>query len=120
MNTLPEPCLLLVDDDELVRIVLTMGLREEGFHVVEAPSGEEALGLISNGLNPSVVVTDINLGSGCSGVHMADRLAVSHPGVRVILMSACQEPQAREGQGEARPFLAKPFALAALSRLARE
>jgi len=109
------PLLLLVDDDPMVRALLTIGMEDEGFTVVEASSGEAALGLLEAGLRPEVVVTDIDLGAGCSGVEMADRLARSYPALRVVLISgrgrASQEGAVR------RPFLAKPFPLAALTRL---
>lgn len=109
------PCLLLVDDDPMVRTLLTVGMQDEGFAVVEADSGEAALDLLAGGLEPSVVVTDIDLGQGCNGVELADRLSRSHPGLRVILMSGRGRP---EGLAARRPLLVKPFPLAALSRLA--
>ena len=109
------PCLLLVDDDPLVRTLLTIGMQDEGFDVVEASSGEAALELLAGGLEPEVVVTDIDLGAGCSGVELADHLARTHPDLRVVLISGRGRQQGTAAQ---RPFLAKPFPLAALSRLA--
>jgi FixJ family two-component response regulator len=38
-------------------------------------------------LQPAVVVTDVDLGAGCSGIELADRLARSHPALRVVLIS---------------------------------
>jgi DNA-binding NtrC family response regulator len=115
MNPPSSPCLLLIDDDPLVRTLLTIGMEDEGFTVVDAASGEAALALLNEGLKPSVVVTDIDLGGGCSGVELADTLSRSHPGLRVILISGRGQ---QEGEAPQRPFLAKPFPLAALSRLA--
>ncbi|MBO1078783.1 response regulator [Roseomonas haemaphysalidis] len=109
------PCLLLVDDDPMVRALLTVGMEDQGFTVVEAASGEAAMALLDGGLSPSVVVTDIDLGGGCSGVELADRLLHSHPGLRVILISGRGRQQ---GDAAQRPFLVKPFPLATLSRLA--
>ena len=65
------PCLLLVDDDPLVRMVLTMGLQDKGYDVTEAATGEAAMVLLERGLQPMAVVSDIDLGQGCNGIELA-------------------------------------------------
>ena len=119
MDTPSAPSLLLVDDDPLVRVTLAMGLDDEGFRVVEADSGEAALALIKDGLEPSVVITDINLGPGISGVDLANHLAEVRPDLRVVLISGRWRPPSPETLADERPFLAKPFPLTALARLAK-
>jgi PAS domain S-box-containing protein len=52
-----QPRVLLVDDDEVNLLLTSIALRERGFSIVEAPSGEEALQRISDWL-PDVVVLD--------------------------------------------------------------
>jgi CheY-like chemotaxis protein len=110
------PCLLLVDDDPLVRMVLTMGLQDKGFDVTEAATGEAALVLLEHGLQPMAVVSDIDLGEGCNGIELADRLARSHPGLRVVLISGRLRPNLNATK-EQRAFLPKPFVIEALVRL---
>ena len=48
---------LLVDDDEVNLLLTSTALREHGFHVVEAPSGERALELLA-GWVPDAVLLD--------------------------------------------------------------
>ncbi|MFZ5527060.1 MAG: putative bifunctional diguanylate cyclase/phosphodiesterase [Pseudomonadota bacterium] len=52
-----QPRVLLVDDDEVNLLLTSIALRERGFSIVEAPSGEDALQRISDWL-PDVVVLD--------------------------------------------------------------
>ena len=57
-DDLPEqPKILLVDDDEVNLLLTSIALRERGFSITEATSGEEALRILSNWL-PDVVVLD--------------------------------------------------------------
>ena len=63
--------LLLVEDDPLVREVVAAALEELGYEVVVASSGEEALERMRTAPHPPAVVTDIDLGPGCSGAGSA-------------------------------------------------
>jgi len=53
----PQPKVLLVDDDEVNLLLTSIALRERGFSITEASSGEQALQIISEWL-PDVVVLD--------------------------------------------------------------
>ena len=52
-----QPKVLLVDDDEVTLLVTALALRERGFQVSEALSGEQALGLLGDA-SPDIVVLD--------------------------------------------------------------
>lgn len=52
---------LLVEDDESLRAILTNQLRAAGRSVVGAGSAEEAVELLAGGLRPGVVLLDLNL-----------------------------------------------------------
>ena len=57
-DDLPEqPKVLLVDDDEVNLLLTSIALRERGFSVTEATSGEDAIQILSDWL-PDVVVLD--------------------------------------------------------------
>jgi len=64
--------LLLVEDDELVRLTVAMTLEDLGFTVLEATTGEAALQQLKTGLDTDILVTDIDLGPGISGLQLAD------------------------------------------------
>ena len=112
-------CLLLVEDDELVRMTVALMLEDDGFGVVEASSAHEALCLIRDGLEAAVLVTDVDLGSGPSGVQLADDLRALQPGIGIVFITG---RPASIGIRVGKPneaVLAKPFQSKDLSRLVR-
>jgi DNA-binding NarL/FixJ family response regulator len=79
---------LVVDDHELFRSGLCALLEDEGFVVVDAPSGEEALATLSS-FRPDVIVMDINM-PGMSGIEATARAVESMPGVGVVMLTVSQ------------------------------
>lgn len=58
---------MIVDDDDAIRVELTDALSHHGFETTAARSGEHALSLIESGARPAAVVTDLRL-PGMSGI----------------------------------------------------
>lgn len=110
--------ILLVEDDELIRMSLVMGLADYGFEVVEAATAEAALEMMLSGLQTPVVVTDINLGPGCNGLDLADRIHAKWPDLGIIFITGRLDMLHSRVLGQHEAFLAKPFHLTALARLA--
>lgn len=101
---------LVVDDESAVRRFAVRVLEREGFVVMEARDGAEALDLVrSSGLSVDVVVSDIVMPR-VNGVELMQALATSHPEVPVILMSG-YATAALTDLGIAAPcsILPKPF-----------
>ncbi len=96
---------LLVDDEEVVRLSTADMLAELGYRVVEASSAEDALSLIRRGLRPSLVVTD-HLMPGMSGTDLARALRAERPDLRVLVISGYAETA---GIAPDLPRLAKPY-----------
>ena len=96
---------LLVDDEELVRMSTADMLTDLGYDVVEASSAEEALRFVSDGLVPTLLVTD-HLMPGMSGGDLARSLKSSRPDMKVLILSGYAEAKGIES-GLAR--LTKPF-----------
>ncbi|WP_375391970.1 PAS domain-containing protein [uncultured Sphingomonas sp.] len=96
---------LLVDDEELVRLSTADMLVELGYSVVEARSGEEALELVGRGLEPDLLVTD-HLMPGISGTELARTVRTDLPDTRVLIVSGYAEA---EGIDPDLPRLTKPF-----------
>jgi DNA-binding response OmpR family regulator len=95
---------LVVDDDAMLRAMLARALTEEGFAVLTAEDGEQALaiaGTLDGQL--SLVVTDIRM-PGMDGLELAGHLAYLKPPPPVLFISGFTE--ARNVPG---PLLAKPF-----------
>jgi DNA-binding response OmpR family regulator len=100
---------LLVEDDELVRSTLVDMLVDAGFEVTEAASPEEALDGDGATEPPSILITDIDLGSSLNGFDVAAAAHRLWPAVSVLYISGL--PSARKEQ-ELSPrggYLSKPF-----------
>jgi PAS domain S-box-containing protein len=102
---------LLVDDEELVRMSTADMLAELGFVVSEASSAEEALRIVEGDAAIDVVVTD-HLMPGMTGVDLAYAVRDRRPGVPVLVISGFAE---LEGIAPDLPRLTKPFRQADLA-----
>lgn len=110
---------LLIDDDALVRQTLTETLAEEGIEVDGLANAEDALILLGAGQVPDVLVADIDLGAGLSGLDLAGIALERHPGVEVVLISGTSPGPGKPTVGRHERFLRKPFAPAALAEAIR-
>ena len=113
---------LFVDDEDLLRYVVCRELRDEGYVVLEAREGREALELVRHAAEPvDVVVTDVMM-PGMDGHELGRQLAQGHPAVSVVYMSAYEVGDVfhRGAPSSAERFLRKPFAVKALVATLRE
>lgn len=110
-----QPVILVVDDETLVVNIARAVLERDGYVILTAENGEEALEL-SRQFPGSIdaVVTDIVM-PGIDGVELRDRLVMERPGIKVLLMSAHVRARAAVG-----PFLQKPFHIRALKEQVRQ
>ena len=103
--------ILLVDDEDSMVEVLSGLLEDEGYHVVAASDGEEALTRIAGPELPDLVLLDVMMPK-VDGREVLRRMHAD-PQLRsipVILMSATAHPISQAELGEA-VFLQKPFDL---------
>jgi len=77
---------MIVDDEEVLRDVLEVVLRREGFDVVLAASGEEALNLL-DGDEVDLVILDVML-PGISGIDTLRAIRISNPTLPVVVITA--------------------------------
>ena len=79
--------ILLVEDDEGVRLMTTRILSSNGYTVMDAVSGPEAL-QIADGYQDSIhlLLTDVIMPK-MNGRDLADRLTLQHPAMRILYMS---------------------------------
>jgi two-component system, cell cycle sensor histidine kinase and response regulator CckA len=79
--------ILLVEDEEQVRSLARRVLQRNGYTVVEACDGEDALRLLAGGdLRIDLLVTDVMMPR-MGGHALAQRLQAEHPALRVVFMS---------------------------------
>ena len=79
--------ILIVDDEEVLREVLDAVLRREGFDVVMASSGEEALSVLDEDEAIDLVIVDIML-PGISGIDTLRAVRIANPNLPVIVITA--------------------------------
>jgi two-component system response regulator PilR (NtrC family) len=78
--------ILIVDDEEVLRDVLDVMLRREGFEILTAASGEEALNALE-GEDVDLVILDVML-PGISGIDTLRAMRISNPELPVIVITA--------------------------------
>jgi CheY-like chemotaxis protein len=78
--------LLVVDDEAIVREVLAQNLGNEGFGVLTAASGTEALALIAAGEAVDALVTDLSM-PGMDGLALIRAAQERRPGLPAVLLT---------------------------------
>ena len=114
--------MLLVEDDDKVREVVAMALRDAGYTVLEARSGALALVHADERREPiHLVITDLVM-PGMNGRELVERWRARHPETRALFMSGYTEATApsQGGLPVGAAFIQKPFAPSALARRVRE
>jgi PAS domain S-box-containing protein len=89
--------ILVVEDDARVRLVTVRRLRELGYGVEEAESGESALALLKAGRRFGLLFTDVLMPGGISGPELARQARKLDPEMRVLLSSGYADPEAMRG-----------------------
>jgi CheY-like chemotaxis protein len=113
---------LVVEDEDSVRLLLTQILRRRGYQVLEASSGAEALSIFERQAGEiHMVLTDMVMPA-MTGRELANRLAQIQPDVKVIFMSGyTDDVLVRTGAlGPGMSFLQKPLRSEALAAKVRE
>lgn len=102
---------LVVEDEDTIRLILRSTLTARGYHVLVAPGGAEALQLSAQHPGPiELVVTDL-LMPGMNGDELIRELVRTRPGIHVIYISGYPGPETTlppEGTGKS-TFVPKPF-----------
>lgn len=112
---------LLVEDEELLRVTVSKILRKKGFSVIEASDGPAAVELFAANLALcSVAFLDMTL-PGCSGPEVAKTLRRIRPGIQIVLTTAySQDAALLEFDGDKpRYFIRKPYKIDELVQLLR-
>jgi len=109
---------MVIDDDETVRMLMVEVLREAGYSALEAADGPEGLRVMQSTGRIDLLVTDVGLPGGMNGRQVADVARLSQPGLKVLFITGYAEKavmgDARLGPGMA--LLTKPFTMDALGR----
>jgi PAS domain S-box-containing protein len=107
----PEETILYADDTEAQRYAVSRVLRGAGFRVLEARTGQEALGMSGSG--PNLIVLDVNLPD-ISGIEVCKRLKTAEitartPVLQVSATSVSTEARVAGLEGGADAYLTQPI-----------
>jgi signal transduction histidine kinase len=100
---------LLVDDEEGIRKVLTISLADSGYDVTACSSGEEALTRFRE-IKPCIVMTDIKM-PGMDGIELLKRIKAEDPDTEVIMITGHGEMDLaiQSLKFDATDFITKPI-----------
>jgi PAS domain S-box-containing protein len=109
--------ILLVEDQPEIREVVEASLSEFGYHVLTAADGVEAKRLLEDGRNIDLLLTDIVMPNGVSGLDLVAEARRRRPDLKIVLVSGySRDAQIRPGSREdGFLFLEKPFRQAQLA-----
>jgi len=117
---LPAAVVLVVEDDDQIRALVTSVLARAGYRVLSARHANEAVALASRTDRIDLLLTDVIM-PGSNGPELAQRLTLDRPAMRVLYISGYTEhPAVRLGAlNRGISFLQKPFAGPVLLRAVR-
>jgi DNA-binding response OmpR family regulator len=117
-----EPLVLVADDDEDILLLVTTRLKRDGFEIVQASDGDQALA-VARERRPALAVLDIGM-PGLDGVEVLEQIRADDDlrAMKVLLLTAkAQESDVRRGfDAGADAYVKKPFSPADLSARVRE
>ncbi|MFP6765997.1 MAG: response regulator, partial [Planctomycetaceae bacterium] len=114
-----ERTVLIVDDDERIRRLTALVLRNAGYHVLEAQTGSEALYQCDHWMGTiHLLLTDIAMPV-MDGPELTRRVQRIYPGIQIFFMSGypLEESGIQEFIDEGSQFLSKPFVPSELREL---
>ena len=114
--------ILLVEDEDPIRLLMRRMLEAHGYRVLEARNGYEAMALAEAHRAPiDLLLTDVAM-PGISGFDVVDRVIAGHPEMKVLFITGqANHVVVRRGLNESRrPFLLKPYTQVDLAQKIRE
>jgi two-component system NtrC family sensor kinase len=113
-------CVLVVEDEEPVRTLAVAVLRKNGYRVLEAASGKDALDVFqSHGPEIDLLLTDVMMPGNLLGDELASRLRATKPSLPVLFTSGYTPEANKTAQGNG-CFLIKPFTPAQMLTAVRQ
>jgi CheY-like chemotaxis protein len=113
MSESPQSVVLVVEDEPLVRLLVSEVLTDSGFKVLEAANAGEALTILNAGIAVHVLYADVDMLPGINGYELAQQVHQGWPAVEILITSGRAWP----GQGDlpaGAAFLAKPVPIEAM------
>jgi len=101
-------CILVVEDELLIRLMVSEELRDAGYDVIEAFNADEALAVLNTRGHIDLIFSDVRMPGPLDGIDLLALVKKAHPSLPVIITSANLHPDVAITNGAAR-FLPKPY-----------
>jgi CheY-like chemotaxis protein len=111
-------CVLVVENEPLVRAVAVEALETEGFEVIAAPSADYAVTLLQSRDDIDVVFTDVAMPGTLNGFDLARLVRRTYPHVNVLVYSGAL-PLGFSGEAPEARFVRKPYRVAEIAPIIR-
>jgi DNA-binding NtrC family response regulator len=105
--------ILVVEDELLIRLLVSDELRNEGYEVIEAVDADEALIILRSLVRIDLVISDVRMPGSLDGLGLLAVVREAFPALPVIITSGHLESRLAIADGAAR-FLAKPYGMNAV------
>jgi CheY-like chemotaxis protein len=109
---------LVVDDEETIRMMIVEVLNQAGYTAIEAMDGPSALHILQSRTRIDLLITDVGLPGGMNGRQVADAGRVQRPELKVLFITGYAENSVF-GNARVEPgmeVLTKPFTLETLTQ----
>lgn len=108
---------LVVEDEALIRLLVSDSLRDAGFDVTAAAHAMEAVGILESDTRIDFVFTDIMMPGPMTGIGLGAWIRINRPGLPIAYASGISRSSMLGlGLGEGDAFFAKPVAFERLIR----
>jgi DNA-binding response OmpR family regulator len=111
--------ILLVEDEDLIRLLLSEALADDGFQVLVASTGEEAVGLLECSERVDVLFTDIQLPGSLDGLDVAREARARYPNIPIVFTTGQPDRMSGWTIGPHDVFIPKPYRPSEMCRTLR-
>ena len=112
-------CILIVEDELLIRMMLADELREAGYNVTEAFNADEALVILRSPAPVDMILSDVRMPGSMDGIGLLRVVRSAYPKIPVIITSAHLQPALATVDGATR-FISKPYKLELIVKAVQE
>ena len=109
---LKRQCILVVEDEFLIRFMLSDELRDAGYQVIEACDATEAVSVLKT-VQPDLIISDVRMPGPLDGMGLLALVRETTPALPVIIISGHLHPAHALIEG-ATQFVAKPYLMEAV------
>jgi len=108
-------CILLVEDEVLIRAMVAEEMRNHDVCVVEAGNADEAWAYLQAGGVADLVFSDIQMPGSMDGMELARRIQAQYPAIKIIITSGNAGMRRLAGMHH---FIAKPYGIENATKMA--